>query len=337
MTDLDQRLARVLSETVPKPPCTLDAAAIREGASRRRTRRSHRLAPALAAAAVVAVTAGVLLSQHQPAPRRASPEQRSSAVSPRTATQRVVERLLAAAPIVPGATPVGHSPTKPLDQPMFEPGSPNVISRTRWWTAPGTPDALQFFRTHLPAGVTPGGSSSTGGRGPNVQGLFFDASGPQWRRPAVYTELALLVSVTPLGNGTAIRVDAQAIWLPQHTADEQIPLSVTSVEVVVDRRGSAATVRRQLDASDARSLAAVVNHLAVSTSGIFHCPMDRGFTDTLTFHDTRGEIVVRADVGGCTPVKVLINGNQRVPTLQGGALVDHAVTKALGLPRSYGQ
>jgi hypothetical protein len=65
--------------------------------------------------------------------------------------------------------------------------------------------------------------------------------------------------------------------------------------------------------------------------------MDRGFTDTLTFHHPRGTTVVRADPGGCTPVTVLVNGHPSGPTLQGGAIIDQAVTHALGLPRDYGK
>lgn len=337
MTGLDERLARALREAVPEPERTLDGGLIRANAAAR-ARRRHRLAPALAAAAVIAVAAGVLLTLHRPAPK-AHPDQPAAADSPQLITLRAVERLLAAAPDVPGATPLDSSPTAALDQPGSSPASPNVIRRTRWWTAPGSPAAaLQFFRTHQPAGVTASGTSSaTGGGGPTVQGLSFSASGTQWRRPAAYTELELLVSVTPLGSGVAIRVDADAIWLPQRTADQNIPLSVSAVDIVVARSGSAPTVRRTLGAATARSLATVVNHLPPATPGGISCPMDRGFTDTLVFHDRRNLVTVRAEVGGCGPVIVLVSGRTDGPILQQANVLDHAVTNALGLPPNYGQ
>jgi hypothetical protein len=259
-------------------------------------------------------------------------------VSPRVSTERVVARLLAAAPTVPGATAVQNSPTAALDQAMFTPRSPNLVRRTRWWTAPGTTAAaIDYIRSNPPPGLTPSGSSISGGTGPTLQGLSFNATGSGWQRPGLYTGLELVVAVTPSGGGVAIRVDAEAIWLPQRGEGQRIPLNVSSVTVVLDRHDSAPTIHRTLGAADARSLAAIVNHLAVSAPGASSCPMDRGFTDTLTFHDTRGNIVVRADPAGCTPVTVLLNGQQSGPTLQGGATVDQAVTRALGLPRNYGK
>lgn len=264
--------------------------------------------------------------------------QPGDSLSPRMQTVRMVARLLAAAPPVPGAVRVAHAPSTVLDRPASAPASAHLVRRTRWWTVSGTmAGALGYVRSHLPLGVRPSGSSNSAGNGAAVQGLFFDASGPQWQRPAVCTGLQLLVAATPYRGGVAIRVDAQAIWLPQRSPSQRIPPGVTSVRVVVNRPGSRPTMRRTLGAAEARTLAAVVNHLAVFTPGQYSCPMDRGFTDSLTFHDPHGDIRVQARVGGCTPVTVLADGRQRGPTLQGGAIIDHAVTRALGLPRTYGE
>jgi hypothetical protein len=336
MTDLADRLVRMLREAVPQPPHTLDPGGMRAGDSRRAHRRRV-LAPALAAAAVVAVAVGVLLAVHQPGGQRDA-DRATGSVSPRDTTEQVVARLLAGAPTVPGARAVDNSPTDALDQPMEEPASPSLIRRTDLWTAPGTTGAaLEYIRSHLSPGFTPNGSSSWGGTGPAVQGLSFDASGRRWQRSGLYTGLELLVSVTPFGGGVAIRVDAEAMWLPQRGVDQRIPLSVGSVNVVVDRYDSAPTVHRTLGAANARSLAATVNHLAMYPPVVRHCPMDRGFTDTLIFHAVRADIVVRADVDGCSSVTVRVNGHQSGPTLQGGGAFDQAVTRVLGLPREYGK
>jgi hypothetical protein len=64
MTDLDDRLARVLHDAVPEPPHELDPSAIRGGAAQHRY-RGRLLAPVLAAAAVAAVAIGVPLAAHQ--------------------------------------------------------------------------------------------------------------------------------------------------------------------------------------------------------------------------------------------------------------------------------
>ena len=64
MTDLGDRLARVLHDAVPEPPHDLDPAALR-AVPAHRDRRKRVLAPALAAAAVAAIAIGVSLAAHQ--------------------------------------------------------------------------------------------------------------------------------------------------------------------------------------------------------------------------------------------------------------------------------
>ena len=303
-------------------------------------RRSVRvLAPALAAAAVVGLTVGVLLAVRQPATHDGSALNpfTSRASEPRTVTTRAVQRLLVTAPVVPGAVAVDHSPTKALAEPMAVPASPNLVQRARWWTAPGTVSAaLSYLRSHVPRGVTPNGSMRAGGTGPSVQGLTFAADGKQWSRPTVYTEFEMQITATPLGSGVAIRVDTQAVWLPPRTSAELIPTSVTSVHVVVDRNGRAATARRTLGRVPARSLATVVNRLPVDVSGHLSCPAEFGFVDTLTFRGPDGAVRVRAGADGCGFVTIYRPRALR-PMLSGGYSVDHAVTAALGLPRGYGR
>jgi hypothetical protein len=71
MTDLGDRLARVLHEAVPTPPNALDPSTIRAGGAPHE-RRKRLLAPALAAAAVAAVAVGIALATHQVAAFRPS-------------------------------------------------------------------------------------------------------------------------------------------------------------------------------------------------------------------------------------------------------------------------
>jgi hypothetical protein len=69
MTDIRDRLARVLQDAVPEPPHELDPAAIRSGVTRH-GRRKRLLAPALAAAAIAAVAIGISVAAHQLATRQ---------------------------------------------------------------------------------------------------------------------------------------------------------------------------------------------------------------------------------------------------------------------------
>jgi hypothetical protein len=64
MTDIGDRLARVLQDAVPEPSHELDPAAIRSGITGHGPRK-RLLAPALAAAAVAAVAIGISLAAHQ--------------------------------------------------------------------------------------------------------------------------------------------------------------------------------------------------------------------------------------------------------------------------------
>ncbi len=81
MTDLGDRLARVLHDAVPDPPHELDPTAIRASATQHR-HRNRLLAPALAAAAVAAVAIGVPLAGHQLATHQQPGPQRPAVPSP---------------------------------------------------------------------------------------------------------------------------------------------------------------------------------------------------------------------------------------------------------------
>ena len=258
--------------------------------------------------------------------------------SPRTITERAVADLLAAAPVPPGAHPMTKSPIAALDQPPTSPASDNLVSRTKWWTVGGTPDsALRYVNGHLPAGLQrTEGFGEMRGPGLLLDYLSSAADGSRWTRPTIYTELQLLVSVTPLGSGVAVRVDAQAIWQPQRTAAEHVPSDVTSVEIVSDRNGTAPTVRRTLGSRAAEALAHIVNSLPTLAPSSLpsSCPQAM-YTDTLTFRGPGGAVVVRA-VGHCRPVTFVSAGRAAPQLDDGGRTLDQAVLRALGLPTNYG-
>jgi hypothetical protein len=343
MTDLDKRVVEMLREAVPQPPREFDPKGIRTGGERHQ-RRLYRYAPALAAAAVAATALSLYLVVRQsPEPKPAArlptptPPPKTTTFDPRAATERAVHRLFDATPIPRGATRAGHSPVRGLEHPASMPTTSHLIAAHGWWTTTASEDEVfHAFRIGLPAGIESSGSSNSGDySGETVRGLYFDAKGEQWLRPTVYTQLQLQVTVAPLpsGGGTGIRVDAQAIWLPQRTASQRVPLGASSVDVVVYRTGYAPTVRRTLPAAGARELARAVNDLPVATPGIFFCPDSRGFTDTLRFHTARGVLTVRSRVDGCTGTTV--SG----PAVHGPALggdVDGVLLRLLDVPRNYG-
>jgi hypothetical protein len=342
MTPIDERIAEALHAAVPHPPRELDPPLIRARTARR-TPPLRRFAPALAAAAVIAVAVGVFLAVRSPGPtshdHRVSPPPPAAPnrASPLAITERTVERLLAAAPIVPGATRVDRAPVPILRDPAEALGSDHLVARHAWWTTSRSEqDVLDYAASHVAIGLKQNGSFSGEGVGDaRDQGLRFEATGREWGKPAVFTELELLINAVPYRDGTAIRVDAEAIWLPPRASAGYVPLAVKSVDIVVDRNGSAPTVRRTLDMADARSLARLVNGLPVATPGTFHCPMMRGFSDTLTFHSVREVVTVHAEADGCGFVH-LVPAPENAPDLSGGVTLNRAVLRLLGLPPDYG-
>jgi len=120
------------------------------------------------------------------------------------------------------------------------------------------------------------------------------------------------------GSQTAIRVDAQVVWLPARPVAERVPptarmLTVTPVfglnpDSRAERLDRAFTVT---DPATVARIAAVVNGLTRFPDGAFSCPAESGGQMRLTFFTRpRGSVVARlaAQYGGCGIVSVRIGG-----------------------------
>jgi hypothetical protein len=294
------------------------------------TRRS-----AGAAAAFVALTllpgcaaAGSSVTPGSPgdAPSRAARTTRSIPSvrgSNKSIAWRKLRWVLAQAAVLPGGRAVRHSPVAALDKPPQTIGSPNFLEATGWWTAPGTvSEALDYLRGHPPAGLRDSGHGTFTSPGVVVESLLFDGQPTD-----AYNQFSLVVAVTRMGDGVAVRVDAESVWLPRRTAAEHIDGTLTSVDVSVARPGVAPTVHRTVRGRRAQMLATVVNQRPVQPR-TFSCPIDRGYTDTLRFHVDGPDVLMRAEVEGCGTVQVTVSRRTQ-PALQGGLAVDRAVTAAL--------
>ena len=239
---------------------------------------------------------------------------------------RELRRVLAQEPVLPGGRAVRHSPVAALGKPPQTIGSPNFLEATGWWTAPGTvSEALDYLRGHPPTRLRASGHGTLTAPGVVVASLMFDGQPTD-----AYNQLTLVMAVTRMGAGVAVRVDAQAVWLPRRTAAERIDATLTYVDVSITRPGVAPTVHRTVRGRHAQMLATVVNRLPVQPPGAFSCPIDRGYTDSLLFHVDGPDVLVRAEVEGCGTVQVTV-ARRTQPALQGGLAVDRAVTAALGL------
>ena len=230
----------------------------------------------------------------------------------------------------PGAIRTGHLAVAWLSQAPERPASPDLVTRTEWWRAPGQPPAvLAWVRAHLPAGFTFSGSGSigqephnvleTGMPHPGVPGgnlrMWFD----EFSRPVVPGVLAtrwLLVAVASAGTDeVAIRVDSEVVWLPAKSAAKRIPATAKVVTIAaVPAIGSVSAHDQPVTVTDpakVAAIAAVIDELPIFPPGSYNCPADRGGGIRLIFRATatgRALAVASGDISGCGTVAVTING-----------------------------
>jgi hypothetical protein len=290
-----------------------------------------RRVPPFAAAALPAVmSAAIVLSGcgTQPAGLRPgeSPGMSIASASPRQRAIADAAHIIASFPRPPGAVRTGQiaSLTKPGMGPQ---ATPDVATATQWWRVPGRPQAvLAWIHDHLPPGFTPAGSGS----GPYEPSPSVALS-RSWVDmfalppvPAVLTQRELVVLAVPDGSQTAIRADAQVVWLPARPAAERIPPDARVVTVTpvfglnavkgLEHLDRAFTVTDQ--ATVAR-IAALVDGLAVFPPGTFSCPAEAGAAMRLTFRASPGGPAVAqvaAQYGGCGIVSVRVRG-RNMPAL----------------------
>jgi hypothetical protein len=276
----------------------------------------------------------------------AVPESRGN--SPRIVTVRTVERLVAAAPTLPGAVNADRSPAPGLrDSFPMPPENPQFVRRIAWSTAPGTvAGALADVASRLPAGVTHLTMSGWGGNSTSKEyWRNYAAVSARWRRPSIYYGLTLDFVVTQIGDRVGLGVAAEATWLQPRVAEAYVPRTVAAARAVVERyrdlavanRHGAPTVKKTLDRHDARHFAQLINHLPADRLGMFSCPPPIG-KDTLTFNDVANTTVT---IGiGCGYAEIAKNASD-VASLGFGttqlSAVDVAVLRAMGLPSDYGR
>jgi hypothetical protein len=209
-----------------------------------------------------------------------------------------------------------------LAQAFGAPATPNLVDRHAWWAVPMTPAALlSFIEHHHPAGSKLE-QSGLGSTGPQMVGYGWPA-----RRGALSTRW-LVIETAALANGsTALRADAEVVWITPRPAFERIPAQVDRLTVSVARARSVVqgpfivqgpfTVTAPNRIRRVRSL---VNALPLAQPGVSACPVDLGITIRLTFIGRRGRRLAGAvvDPGGCQNVSLTIAG-QGEPLLTSAA------------------
>jgi len=274
--------------------------------TRRGPLRFPRLLSAVACGAIVLSGCG---SQPFSQPGTGHTSKASPAASPRQRAVADAARVMAWFPRPPGAVRTGLIAS--LTQSGQRPATPDLASVTRWWRVPGRPQAvLAWIRAHLPSGFTPDGT----GFGPGSWTDTFALPAV----PGVLTERELVVLAVANHGETAIRVDAQVVWLPARPAAERIPADVTRITVTpvfgFNRNPRAKRLDHAFTVTDPAKVArivALVNSLTRFPDGTFSCPADFGGQMRLTFITRPGRPAAArliAEYAGCGVVSVRISG-----------------------------
>ena len=242
----------------------------------------------------------------------------------KSAARVVAQRMLGLLKPPPGATPTSADPSeaKLLGQAPQRQATPNRVDVHAFWRAPGDPQSvIAWVRAHSP-----------GGSAPNLEGesgnFFSDGTAsfvgfPFTPVPGAFSYRELIVSVSAArGGGTAMRADAQVVWLVRRPVSERIPAGVRAV-TISDRHitGTSPGPWTVTDHARVHRIVALVDALPAAQPGAVACPADSGPIVTLRFETaaTGGRTLARAtaDGSGCGGVGLWIHGH-RSPGLEGG-------------------
>jgi hypothetical protein len=240
----------------------------------------------------------------------------------------VADSLLRLVTLPAGATPVTSPPAAQLTAaPESEMTKRMAIAHT-FFTVPGTIDSvLTFVQTHLPAGFTSQGGGS-GGSPFEANVMLVGDSTPAFDQPW------LMVSAMQAGSLIGVRVDSQVVWLPVRTAAETIPTTVEGATLVNQGSGPGpATKTVALDATQARTLAAIINALPTASDAEHGCPPITSY-DTLTFASTPKKVITESACGvGLDPGQ----GQGVQLGLSDSGVLQDAMSRLLGLPLTVAQ
>jgi len=221
-----------------------------------------------------------------------------------------------------------------LSKPMSVPSSQNLVGKTAYWQASGSPqDVLAWEKAHLPSRFTWSGGGTSFGTGPAQASETFTLPAV----PGVLPTRTLELTAAPDGGHTAIRVDAQVSWLPPKPSSERIPASAHAVALTANL-GMDATSKPPApvtitSAATVNRLASLINGLPPFPSGTMHCGMDTGQSVTLTFTAGKGSAalaVAKVAVGGCLGVYLTVSGKAQ-PALDGRTGVSQQVLSIAGV------
>jgi hypothetical protein len=258
------------------------------------------------------------------------PARSTTATTPKSAAIARIDRLLATAPLPPGARKASNTLTARFG---FETSmSPNEIRKRGTWTAPGTISSVvrAIDGQPVPAGLV----LVCRACGHRVD--FYSASASE--------QLEVNYVVAPYRDGVLVRVDVWTVWKPVRPAWSRLTGTVISVDIVIQRLvrtsdlPAVPTVRRSITGRAAERLARALDAVpTVAPQGHHSCPYLAVLPDDrAVFHTRNGRYELTAPAF-CSGRDTLLSATYHSAgiTLDGDA-ADQALLAAVGLPSDYG-
>ncbi|MGA2322165.1 MAG: hypothetical protein ABSG95_15765 [Solirubrobacteraceae bacterium] len=299
-----------------------------------------RRAAVLGGLAVVCVAAcvgcGSQASSSQSVALSDAPSARSNAQAARSAATGLLDDLALPA----GRRQVLSDPSRGalLARPATRPATPDLIDVHRFWVLPGDPaGVIRWMQAHAPAGARLNETVSlaqagVGGRGGRTLSSYVTFAFPAVAGRFSSEELVLDTAATG-GAGTALRADAQVVWVTPRPASERIPAGVREIDITRARRGQAPSLLIAVTNPErVREVVSMIDGLAtVPPTGAVACP-DIPVNPpviTLRFRATAAGLVlasasqaVDATAGPpCQPMNLSIHGRPQPPLAGGLALL----------------
>jgi hypothetical protein len=179
------------------------------------------------------------------------------------------------------------------------------VSRTRWWSVPGTAaEVTAWLTAHPPAGLTV-----------TAQAVTIQAARANW---SAATPLAFDLAADLVQDGAAVDVSlgAGVTWTPPKTAVETIPAKVTRATLDSTSTTFGTDRRRLVTGAALDQIRAGVNALSTERIGGRLCPAGTGELWTLTLQYDGHIIVVSNGDGTCPEIAITSDGKAQ-PVLAG--------------------
>jgi hypothetical protein len=251
------------------------------------------------------------------------------------AAQDAAQSMLGALQLPTGAVPSATDPSRSgrLRSRSNYPMTPALVDLHKFWRIPGSPHAvLGWVQAHPPAGMQGNMSGSSAGPRGLITSWYGFGSTPTTGLSS--RELVVTVA-SATGGGTAVRADAQAVWILARPASEVVPVGVTRVTIRVRRPGHRVSTPITLSApSKVKRVAKLVNELPRFQPGAVACPADIGPLVELDFRRASGVppvAIAIADGSGCGLVQFTLRGRHE-PALAAGPGLIRELTALLGRP-----